>query len=873
MILIILTALVLISGIASTYVYASVQFQDKAKADLLQKIHTNAVSRVNLRFRYLSKARVGFDEVTKVKFVINDINYIVVAQNNGYVSLLKLGSCWGSVCIRRLWSKKVADQSHGVYGINIPSYSCYGSKCLFVFASGHYLRSGIVEYKLFDESGTDILFFRSNESISKLLGYAVALDFVPRTSTEPSLLRVISIAKKVCSIDFELSWSFSKPRIKYYSHCCFRPSTLSYILFMTTFKYLSSSKLVLANRDSIALYTQCGQKLWSYHLPSIYGDIVKVDAGGNLIAVGTNRGYVLLLRSSDGYVIWKSKLFKYVAIPSISDDDKILVAISPFDKRIIVSNAFSGGYTLSITINYEPMSVDVVRKNSVVDTLYYLVAIGSSRGWVYEYIASLSGVTSSESATTTSTSSISWQPPSWRDLGCISLSRSISSYVSSSHSKWYGFRVYRSGNYVISLSAIGSSDPDLYVYNDEGNLIKKSNEIGSDNITLYLRSGRYYFIKVYGYNGGSFVLTIRRSDAYVTSTLSSLTTSYWQPYSWADLGYVYSSKSVNSYVSSGHSKWYGFKVSSSGYYTISVGGSGDPDLYIYDYHGTLIKKSNTAGDDCVTLYLRSGRYYFIKIYGYRSSHFTLTIKKYSASSTTISTTASTITTSSGSWYPSSWINLGYVYSSKSISSYVSRGSAKWYGFKVYRSGNYTIYVSGSGDPDLYVYNSNGYLIKKSTKSGSDSVCIYLSSGSRYFIKVYGYRSGYFTLTIRRNYAYSTTSTSTTTISSGSWHPPTSWIYLGRIYLSKSISSYITSGQMKWYGFKVYRSGYYVVSVRANGNSDPDLYIYNDRGVLIGRSKSFGSDSVTIYLREGHYYYVMIFGYKGGSYDLAIRRSR
>ncbi len=740
--------LILAPGLIGTYL--NVNAQSLGKINLLKTGNDDTLSETRIELTYVSKTHIGFSRVTRIRFVTNNNDYIVAAQYDGHVSLLKLGWCWGSSCIQRMWTKSVGDRIGYIYGISIPRYNCYGYECIYIAASGYYTHSQVAEYKLFDKDGRELLHIRSNKGISELLGYAVALGFTSGGSYESSILNFFMVGNKLCNFKYSIVRGLLTPKIQYYTYYCFNPrGELPGVTYMTLFKDITdTTRLVLASSSKVVLYTWYGSKLWSYNLPWSYGSITKVDAGGSLIAVGTSRGYVILLRATDGSVLWRSKLFRYVALPSLSNDDKVLVAISPFEKKIVISNAFIGGYTVTSTVSYTPRAVDVVLKNSVSSTKYYLVAIGDTRGWVYQYTLSVSPTYYSTTSTSTSTSVGSWSPPSW-----------------------------------------------------------------------------------------------------------------------VNLGYVYVSRSVSSYVSLGYFKWYGFKVYRSGYYRISVSGSGDPDLYVYDCNGNLIKKSRNIGSDYVTIYLNSGRYYFIKVYGYKSSHFTLIIRKLYQSTTS--------STTSGAYSQSPWTDLGYIYSIKTVNSYVSTRSSKLYRFRVYRSGYYSITVSGSGDPDLYIYDSNWNLIKKSTRSGSDSLNLYLRRGVHYFIKVYGFEGGSFTLTIRRiGYTPSTTiTTSSTTVTSSSWHPPISWSYIGYVYSLRTVSSYVTSGGFKWYGFKVYRSGYYVISVSSTSSyGDPDLYVYDSSGNLIGKSKLFGNDRVEVYLRANHYYYIMIFGYRGGSYTLTIKRS-
>jgi thermitase len=195
----------------------------------------------------------------------------------------------------------------------------------------------------------------------------------------------------------------------------------------------------------------------------------------------------------------------------------------------------------------------------------------------------------------------------------ITLSGSASGSVSQGQEKFYRFSV-TAGQQVTVTLAPSSGDPDLYVFDPNRTQIGSSaSGSGNDVVTFTASTSGYYFARVYGFSAANYTISVTGGGGGCSDGSNF------------DCAILLSS-STSSSVSQGQSKYYKISVSAGSSYTVRLTpSSGDSDLYVYDTNRAQIGSSAAGGTtvDSVTFTATASGYYYIRVYGYQASSYTL----------------------------------------------------------------------------------------------------------------------------------------------------------------------------------------------------------------------------------------------------------
>lgn len=178
---------------------------------------------------------------------------------------------------------------------------------------------------------------------------------------------------------------------------------------------------------------------------------------------------------------------------------------------------------------------------------------------------------------------------------------------------------------------------DLYVYNASQTLLGRSiSETDSEQVTVNVVAGQYYYVRVIGYNGATnpnYSLTIDQPEG------SGGGGSGGDPFEQNDSfeaaralptsDQVYGNLSIDA---PNDDDFYSLVPATSGTLTVSLtflNSQGDVDLQVSDFSRSLLGSSNTTGNsEQVSVPVLAGQTYYIRVFGYNgavNSNYTMTI--------------------------------------------------------------------------------------------------------------------------------------------------------------------------------------------------------------------------------------------------------
>jgi serine/threonine protein kinase len=272
----------------------------------------------------------------------------------------------------------------------------------------------------------------------------------------------------------------------------------------------------------------------------------------------------------------------------------------------------------------------------------------------------------------------------------------------------FAFTPSRSGIWTFRTSENGNSDPYLWIYDPNGNLLSQNDDGGPGRnavINQQLTAGRQYTIKA-GFSGtGSGSYTLRMSS--LTGSIPS------------EGGSVQVSESTD----------YTFTPNRTGLWTFrtSENGNSDPYLWIYDSNGNLLSQNDDGGpgrNAVINQQLTAGTQYTVRagFSGTGSGSYTLTMS-----------------------------SLTGIISNEGGSVQVSEITD--FTFTPNRTGFWTFRTSenGNSDPYLWIFDSSGSLLSQNDDGGSGRNALInqqLTAGTQYIIRAgfSGTGSGVYTLT-------------------------------------------------------------------------------------------------------------------------------
>jgi hypothetical protein len=196
----------------------------------------------------------------------------------------------------------------------------------------------------------------------------------------------------------------------------------------------------------------------------------------------------------------------------------------------------------------------------------------------------------------------------------MSLGGSVSDSVAQSKSDYYSVTLKSKQSVSIKLSVSGANNLDLYLYDSAGDEVDLSRGAFASvkEISYTAPADGKYYIEVYGYEAGSYVLKVSLSvggGGSGTINVSSVTT-VAEPLSVGS--------STSGTVAKGEGRFYSINLNDGQAVEITLSFSGaNLDLYLYDQAGKQVKSSTFLSQSPETInYTASNNgTYFIEVYG------------------------------------------------------------------------------------------------------------------------------------------------------------------------------------------------------------------------------------------------------------------
>ena len=203
--------------------------------------------------------------------------------------------------------------------------------------------------------------------------------------------------------------------------------------------------------------------------------------------------------------------------------------------------------------------------------------------------------------------------------------------------------------------------------------------------------------------------------------------------------------------------------------------------------------------------------------------------------------------------------------SSSVSSTVALGKSDFYSIalKTNQSVDIELSISGSDDLDLYLYDSGGDRIGLSGGPFAtvEQISFTPSSDGIYYIEVYGFEAGSYTLKASLNVGGA---------GSGSLDLPGAMTVATAITVGSSVSNTVTSGARGLYSLDLVDGQYTKISLSVVNNKDIELYLYDPAGKETESLTSITESGEITYRASGDgTYYIEVFGREGGSYTLEV----
>lgn len=324
-----------------------------------------------------------------------------------------------------------------------------------------------------------------------------------------------------------------------------------------------------------------------------------------------------------------------------------------------------------------------------------------------------------------------------RDLGDVQVAQTVGDLVSTAdRDDFYRFRATGTTDlaFTLSLNRL-TGDAGVQLIDESGVVVATSTNTGTSNesIQYTLHHGDAYFIRVYLQNGEQASYSLSTSATVPGGTDGAGDTTAAA----RDIGTLSTSQSFQDQIGGLDLNDY-YRLILSGQSTLSLRLDNlvaDADVQVISSSGAIVARSRNSGTTAETIsqVLAAGTYY-VRIYPYSNG---VTSYNLSLSSTPVTTTdgaGNTLATAR---------DIGQLSAPLTINDAIGNGdSTDYYRFNLTSQRTVTLRMDQlAADADLYLYDSGGRIVARSTGTGisAENISQLLAAGT-YYIRVYPYAS-------------------------------------------------------------------------------------------------------------------------------------
>lgn len=394
---------------------------------------------------------------------------------------------------------------------------------------------------------------------------------------------------------------------------------------------------------------------------------------------------------------------------------------------------------------------------------------------------------------------------------------------------WYRFYGIATGTY--TFWSTGNTDTDIYLYQDNGTTQIDYDWDDGDGYNYYLQftptTTGYYKLKVNGYNGNN--LGIGAYKFYYT--YSAPADSYEPDNSATQFTYIYPSAVVQTQNrtihASGDPDWIRFYAYTGRIYHFysTTSGATDTRVYLYQDDGTTLISSDDDSGGYPNFSLdfspTANAYYKLMINGFSSSQGFYEFNYYYGANPDAYEPDDSAT---------DYTNLTVTPTSQSQDHTLHNGTDQdWYRFYGYAGRIYHFESTGNTDTKIYLYQSDGTTLidwDDDDGAGNNFLLDYAPTTSAYYLlKVIPYNSNYAGAYTFIYYYWAEADSYEPDDTAATYHA----ITVTSVPQSQNHTIHTTSDQ-DWYRF--YGTAGRIYNFWSTGNTDVDIYLYQDDGTTL-----------------------------------------